>query len=197
MQLTDATSGLDAPGGASSQHEPYRPWQFGLRTLFIAMAVCGAGLAVISVAGTLWSVALIWFGVLIMAHVAANAWGSKIPSSREARLTEDASPSVGVTHAAVLESCGRATRLREQVSVRRTMIIAGSIGGLLGGIAGASALMASGIGIANLAGLAVGTLSSCVIGGLLGFLTSTFVQITTGAVREAAAAVPPVERRGD
>jgi hypothetical protein len=87
----------------------------------------------------------------------------------------------------------KGTRLREQISVRRTMIVAGTIGGLLGGAAGAAALTASGIGTAHLAGLALGTVSSCVIGGLLGFLTSTFVQITTGALREAAAGVSSAE----
>jgi hypothetical protein len=196
MQLTDATSGVDAPRFDSGRPSPSRPWQFGLRTLLLAMAVCGAMFAFMSVAGPLWSVVLVWFALLIVAHVAANAWGAKIPSSREARLTDDGSPPIQITRAAVQQSCGRATRLREQVSVRRTMIIAGGIGGLLGGIGGASALIAVGIGIAHLAGLAVGTISSCVIGGLLGFLTSTFVQITTSAVREAAAVVPPVEGRG-
>jgi hypothetical protein len=143
-----------------------------------------------SAAGPLWSVVLAWFAVLIIAHVAANAWGSKVPSCRAQRPMDDSPSRASVTQATVQASCGKATRLREQVSVRRTMIIAGGIGGLLGGIAGASALMASGIGAARLAGLTVGTLSSCVIGALLGFLTSTFVQITTGALREAASVVP-------
>ena len=157
------------------------------------MAVCGAMFAVMSVAGALWSVVLVWFAVLIIAHVGANAWGSKIPSSQTVRPGDDAPPPMLVTRATVEQSCGKASRLREQVSVRRTMIVAGGIGGLLGGIGGAAALVAS-IGTAPVAGLVLGTLSSCVIGGLLGFLTSTFVQITSSALREAAAVVPPIRR---
>ena len=86
---------MDAP--------PSRPWQFGLRTLLLGTAVCGAMLAVISAAGPLWSVVLAWFAILVAAHVAANAWGSKVPSCRAARPTEEPPAVAVVTVAADLQ----------------------------------------------------------------------------------------------
>jgi len=47
------------------------PFQFGLRSLFIATACFGALFAIMSLIGAMWSAILIWFLILALLHVVA------------------------------------------------------------------------------------------------------------------------------
>jgi hypothetical protein len=65
-----------------------------------------------------------------------------------------------------------------------------SIGGLIGGIAGATALTF--LASSSFAGALLGGLSSAVLGGIFGFLIASFVDILRTSVRESLDA----EKRG-
>jgi hypothetical protein len=81
-------------------------------------------------------------------------------------------------------------RLQCRTSLGNLVLVSAAIGGTCGGLAGAAALFW--LTSSSLAGAILGGVSSAVIGGLLGFLGASFVEIVRTSLREAIAA----ERRG-
>ena len=56
---------------------PAKPFQFGLRTLFVGIALLGVLLAIMVHLEPIWSLALVWSLLLVAAHVAGNVWGTR------------------------------------------------------------------------------------------------------------------------
>jgi hypothetical protein len=82
------------------------------------------------------------------------------------------------------------------VSLGSLVPVSATIGGACGGIAGGTALFW--LTSSSVAGAVLGGVSSAVIGGLIGFLGASFVEIVRTSLRDAIAAErgSAAERRG-
>jgi hypothetical protein len=164
------------------------PFQFGLRALFASVAgLCGL-FALMDVVGFPWSVVLAWFALLGFAHVAANAWGTKAARRRPSDRPGRGGPGCVATERALVQSV---IQLRGNKRPGRSMVAATVAAALVGGSLGTLLLVASALQRAGIAGVAIGGVSSAVVGGLFGFLASSFVEVAAGAWQEAAAADRP------
>lgn len=164
------------------------PFQFGLRALLGAVAVLSGLFAVIGAVGSVRSTVIVWFALLVIAHVGANAWGTKV--GRKGRV--NAAPRLDISADSKLPSasrpsCAGSSRLREKTRLGRTMFITTAAGAGLAGLSGTVSLSVAARGTVGWAGIFVGGVSSAVIGAFLGFLTSSFIAVSSRALREAAA----------
>ncbi|HUY89005.1 MAG TPA: hypothetical protein VMV10_09745 [Pirellulales bacterium] len=179
-------------GTSENSQTARRPFQYGLRALFLTMACLSALFATMGIVGPMWSTILVWFLVLALAHVIANRWGS------EGWNFDDASPpeTPDETDRAPLQAAPSppvdvpATQLRETTKLGWTMSIAAAGGALLGGAVGTGFLFWLGIERVGYAGIAVGGASAAVVGGLLGFLASSFISVAGSAWQEAVQGAP-------
>jgi hypothetical protein len=129
-----------------------------------------------------WLAAMVVVGSLA-AHVAGNALGTRLRDATDERLERP------VRHATPLPH-HEPSLLHERTSLGRLVPVSVGIGAVCGGVAGSYALvLATG---ASFAGAVIGGVSSAVIGGLVGFLAASFVEVIRTSLREAIAA----ERRG-
>ena len=172
--------------------------QFGLRTLFVAVTLCAALFAVMSVLGAVVSVALGWFLLLIAAHVAGNAWGTRIRDRRGSAGDIDERNGPPSNRMQRLQFAPLSS-LRERTGIGRVMLAASSIGAALGGVLGTYVLCqvnwnrlcaAHGLG-GSLFAIVLGGVSTAIIGGFLGFLTSSFLEVGLQALRQATREVSP------
>jgi hypothetical protein len=172
-----------------------RPFQFGLRALLLAMACLSVLFTVMSLVGPMWSTILVWFLVLAAAHVVGNCWGSRSWGADESTLGEEAESPVSERLAArgpLLEMS--ATQLRETTKLGWMMPLAASGSAVLGGAIGVGFLLWLGFEQVGYAGIVVGGCSAAVVGGLAGFLASSFVSVARGAWQEAVETAPATTR---
>ncbi|MBL8830162.1 MAG: hypothetical protein JNM18_24505 [Planctomycetaceae bacterium] len=157
--------------------------QFRLRTLFIAVAVLSALMALAVRIGPVWSLAIFWTALLIAAHVLGNAWGSRGTADTSARLRagthDDEPPQTGPIEFAPT------TRLHRSGGVGWSTIVLTALGVLAGGGAGAAVLIVMYAEQGVYIGIALGILCAAILGGFLGFLTATSLGMTLRAWREA------------
>jgi hypothetical protein len=167
-----------------------RPFQFGLRSLLIGVTLAGGLLAILVRLDWFWSLGLVWILLLAGAHVAANAWGTKVKQrvGRQSLQAEQTGPAPAIKFAP-------STRLRRSHSRGRTMLFCGAAGAVLGGIGGTLLLATVYVGRAGFVPIALGGGSAAILGGLLGFLSSSFLNVAGHAMREAAEGRSPAEGR--
>ena len=126
-----------------------------------------------------------WLAVVVVAasvamHVAGNAIGTRLRNSADQRLERIPSPPTQA-----LPSRPPA-HLERRTSLGRLVPVSVCIGGICGGVSGTIGLFS--LASASVAGALLGGFSSAVIGGLIGFLAASFVEIVRTSVREAIAA---------
>ena len=130
-----------------------------------------------------------WLAVVVVAasvamHVAGNAIGTSLRNAADDRLERmPAAPPQ-------LIPARPPAHLERRTSLGRLVPVSVCIGGTCGGLAGGIGLFS--LASASMAGALLGGISSAVIGGLVGFLAASFVEIVRTSVREAIAA----ERQG-
>ncbi|HVW38418.1 MAG TPA: hypothetical protein VHB99_13975 [Pirellulales bacterium] len=148
-----------------------------------------------SLVGPMWSTILVWFLVLAVAHVAGNCWGSRGWGAAESTLGEEAeSPASARDKTRGPLPDMSATQLCEAAKLGWTMPIAAAGSALLGGATGVGFLLWLGFEQVGYAGIAVGGCSAAVVGGLAGFLASSFVSVARGAWQEAVETAPSTTR---
>jgi hypothetical protein len=156
--------------------------QFRLRTLLGVVAVFSALFALMGAIGPLASLALVLFVAMIIAHIGGNALGTRLrdhASRQHPPCLADAA-----SLAAARQGGLTAARLQQRTPLGKMIVVASGLGGLAGAAAG-GALLVFWIHV-TLPGAAVGTLCSGIIGGFLGFLAGSFLEIAHDAWREAA-----------
>ncbi|HEV3005744.1 MAG TPA: hypothetical protein VGX78_14855 [Pirellulales bacterium] len=172
-----------------------RPFQFGLRTLLLWVAALAALFAVLGKVGPVWQVVIVWLLVLAAVHVLANAWGSRAGAARH--MPDPASDDKRGEAKSVAPCPPRfapATRLCETARLGRTPLTVALVGVLVGGSLGTLVFALVSWERSGYGGVIVAGISSAVVGGFLGFLSSSFLQTAVQALREAATGGPAVRR---
>ncbi len=162
-----------------------KPPQFTLRTLLIGMAVVAVLLGVATTVGTYWSMAVGLLLVLIAGHVAGNSLGTKLRDGAPRRKSEQFS-ATQPRRAASRRDVAMPTRLRVPARLHWINIVLSGVGALAGGYFGGSALVAS-YPDAPTSAFVLAYVSSGVLGGFAGFVTSSFLSVTRQALSEAHA----------
>lgn len=165
-----------------------RPPQFRLRTLFVGVALLCALLAVAKLLSPAAVLVLIVIVLSIVAHVAGNALGTQLRDRGNRRLNSPSSPSPHhpqTPPTLTQEHFAPASKLSSRYSLGLIVIpfiVVGSIGAAVGG----------GFWLANtvrekatLANMSLGIGAFAVIGGILGFLSGTFLKVMITANVEA------------
>lgn len=168
-----------------AQHQPLEAPRFTLRTLLLGMTLLSVLFALMTVLGTVYSVILIWSLLLVAAHVAANAWGTRQRRLDEAAFLADGKAVPRSSADAIHAAIAPATRLRERMRIDRYMIGVTCLGALAGGIAGGKILGQLYWQTAGFEAILLGAFSSSVLGGFFGFLVSSFLRVTLKALHEA------------
>ncbi|MBM4011082.1 MAG: hypothetical protein FJ286_06840 [Planctomycetes bacterium] len=147
--------------------------------LAVVIGVCCAAIGWLGIAG--------WIAVAVLAasvamHVLGNALGTRLRDATDRDLRRLRSDR-GETS---LLPRPREHRLGQRSGLGLLVPVSAGIGAACGGIAGTTALMAW--TSSSVAGAALGGASAAVIGGLIGFLGASFVEIVRVSLREAIAA---------
>jgi hypothetical protein len=173
------------------------PFQFRLRTLLAIVAAFGGLFAVMASISAVASVALGWFLLLVGAHVAANCWGERRRGACEHDsvralsddLSHDGAPGAATApHLAMVpRELPFAPRSRLGRSIRLGYGVLAAAGGIaiVSGLGGGYGLASLGFDHFGWPPLAFGVASFAVLGGWLGFLLASFVQVAAIAVWEA------------
>ncbi len=136
--------------------------------------------ALMSALGTIWSLMLVFFLSLILAHVMGNSLGTKLCS----RPSRQASPLVAQLGNLESFEVAGPRRLAEHSGLNRATIAMTLGGAIVGGAVGGTGLAATYPG-ASAGAVALGIISSAVLGGFFGFTASTFFSVARAALREA------------
>ena len=186
------TTQLDSESSAGGTPAERAPFQFGLRAMFVGVALLSVLFAIMGIVGPVWSTFIVWFLLLLAAHVSGNVWGTRktlrrIDDTSDGGLKGPPSDAAAVTDmpaVCALPGLHRGTRLRESTRLGWPMIVSTAIGIVGGGALGATLLWLS-RGGADYTGVVLGSLSSAVVGGFLGFLASSFLAVGLNAWQEA------------
>lgn len=144
--------------------------------------VIGIGCAAIGWLGVAGWIAAAVLAASVAMHVAGNAVGTRLrdATDRDLRRTHRGSDGFSPLPQA------RAHRLGQRSGLGLLVPVSAGIGAACGGVAGTTALVA--LTSSTVAGAALGGVSAAVIGGLVGFLAASFVEIVRVSLREAVAA---------
>jgi len=168
---------------ASATGSTWQPFQFRLRTLLGLVALAGGLCAAFVNIGPLWSILILWIGVLIAAHVAGNACGTARTGASPVLLRPP-------LEAARVCLNLRVTRLRERHGPGPLMRVGVGLGALAGGLVGTVVLWAVYWESFGPGPVGFGGASSAVVGGFLGFLSASFVEVAGRAWQEASDEIP-------
>lgn len=163
-----------------------RPPQFGLRTMLAFVAIVCALLAVSRLVEGYTMLVIVFFLLSIAAHVAGNAIGTRLrdnenrPGGRSTAANDAADAEVLTT-----AHFAPTTKLSRNQALGLTVIVCVGVGVVVGGAVGGW-LLAWAVGEkATWANMSLGIGAFGVIGGFLGFLTSSFLKVLITANIEA------------
>lgn len=151
----------------------------------LAVAACAVLFAIMRYVGFVWSTVLVWSVLLVLAHILGNVWGTRAkdkprePHPDDAQLPQEQWAERPIEFAPT-------TQLRGNRRLGLTMFILTAVGALVGFVLGVFALLMIYWDTLSYLSIAVGGASAAVIGGFLGFLTSTFLGVSLRAWNEAA-----------
>jgi hypothetical protein len=165
------------PSPPETPREP-RP-QFSLRALLGLVAVVAMMCAVITTLDPLWAIVIGWFVILVIGHVLGNSWSTRVgrgsgPPEQLAERPSDAGPPVFAP----------TSRLRHHVILGRAMFVSAALSAIVGCVLG-TLFVLNRPETPSWTGLLIGSASSAVLGGLLGFLVSSFLSVGLCALHEA------------
>jgi hypothetical protein len=156
--------------------------QFCLRTLMLSVTLCGVLFALMSALGGLWSIMIVLFLSLVVAHIFGNALGTQLrdANQRQPRPADRAEP-----YDAASPPVPTAQRLREHTGISRKLLVFAALCALVGGTLGGCGLVFMLGEQASVAAIGLGIASSAVLGGFFGFLLSSFCVVFSRALGEA------------
>jgi hypothetical protein len=182
----------------AADHADVRPLQFSMRTLLLSMAGVAVLVVVCQRIGPLWGTALVWFLILVAAHVAANSRGARPtrrPPSNRNDVAENASGYDDASRDNTLtrKRTSSADASKHSAPVTRLGISYGPAGRVLLCVITIGAALGATIGTVGLvfltnastSGILLGVISASVLGGILGFACGSFVLVMSRAFHEA------------
>ncbi len=169
------------------------PPRFTLRELLLAMTALSGLFGLMAAVGLWWSMAILLFLSLVLAHVLANSLGTRL-RDRASRCVLAEKMASREAAAPVQLQVAAPQRLTQRVRLHWITLVmaigAAVVGATLGG-AGLSSLYPD----AGLAAIGVGVVSSAVLGAFAGFATSSFLSVAQQALREALGDCNPAVHR--
>jgi hypothetical protein len=162
-----------------------RPPQFGLRTLLLLVAACGALFALGRWLDPIAVAALAFLAVSILFHVAGNAIGTRL---REIGDKPDAAMEellAAMPRQPRPQEFAPPTHLSQRRSLGWLIVVASSVGVTAGAVGGGLWTFAAGHGQVGLVNIAVGVVAFAVLGGIASFATFGFAQVLFGALWQA------------
>ena len=147
--------------------------------LAVVLGLACAAIGWLGLAG--WMAAFVLVASVAM-HVAGNAIGTQL---REA-TDRDVARFRSLAETRPLPAHREPSQLERRTSLGRLVPVSAGIGACCGGVTGATALAM--LTSSSPAGALLGGVSSAVIGGLIGFLGASFVEIVRTSLGEAIAA---------
>jgi hypothetical protein len=170
------------------------PPRFSLRALLLAMTALGCLFGLMAAVGGTWSLVLVFFLSLILAHVLGNSVGTKLRDRASRRVSPiESKPAAGPSSLRELAIAGPA-RLTERARLSRITLIATVGGALLGGAVGGTRFSEM-YPDSPLAAVALGMISSAVLGAFAGFAASSFLSVALPALGEALTDCDPAASR--
>jgi hypothetical protein len=157
--------------------------------LAVVLAIACAAIGWLGLAG--WMAAAVLLASVAM-HVAGNAIGTRLREATDHDLALRRNTALPAS--APLPASGP-THLERRSSLGRLVPISAGIGAACGGTAGTLSLLW--LTASSPAGALLGGGSSAVVGGLLGFLGASFVEIVLASLRESLAAERAATRPPD
>jgi hypothetical protein len=155
----------------------------------VVLAIACAAIGWLGLAG--WMAAAVLLSSVAM-HVAGNAIGTRLREATDHDLALRRNTSLP---AAAPPPVSGPTHLERRSSLGRLVPISAGIGAACGGTAGTLSLLW--LTASSPAGALLGGGSSAVVGGLLGFLGASFVEIVRASLRESLAAERAATRPPD
>jgi hypothetical protein len=160
--------------------------------LAVVLAIACAAISWLGLAG--WMAAAVLLASVAM-HVAGNAIGTRLREATDRDLARPRGLSADTAAGLPQLPVSSPSHLQRHSSLGRLMPVSAGIGAVCGGTAGAVALVW--LTGSSPAGALLGGGSSAVVGGLIGFLGASFVEIVRTSLRESLAAerasAPPAD----
>lgn len=168
-----------------SQLPANKPWQFSLRQLLGWLAGLSALFAVLAAVGGALAAIIVWILVLIAVHVAANAWGTRTWQPGTTRDEPAAHCPPRRYDAAHLAHAAPQSRISGEICVNWTMIGCTACGALAGLAVGGYVLLMAYGHTGKYGAIGFGATAATVLGAFLGFLSSSFLDVTLRTLWEA------------
>lgn len=159
--------------------------QFGMRTLFAFVTACCVLFALVGLMGQLWALAVGWMVLMTAVHVAANAWGIRLRQGRRVAALDETGEAPRRGELPPPLAFVPATRLRERASFSWLRVAVSVFLAIVSGIAGSGLLWLVAWGHIDYGSLSIAGISAAVIGCILGFLISSFLEVSLRAWWEA------------
>ena len=159
-----------------------RPPQFRLATLFTVTALFSALFAVMALVGATWAIAIAFFLTLVAGHVLGNSLGTRL--SNEAPGRADSPPAPLLAQPAPREHQLAANAAFQCGSLGLGTRLAAALAAVAGAAIGGSAFASAYWQHIDAAGVALVTCSFAVLGGLAGFMLSSFVTVLHRALSD-------------
>lgn len=183
--MTQAYNENMSAGPLYESDAPLKLPQFGLRTMFLAVALLGALFALMGLIGPLASAALLLVLALVGLHVAGNVVGTTLRNNAPVapeRMIDDLPPVV--LEPVVVRRDLPPPRLSEKTGLGRLDRLCAGLGAVAGSAIGSSILEYS--GDISVRGMVVGFVSSGVLGAIFGLMFGCFLGMSLSAWWQAS-----------
>lgn len=162
-----------------------QPLQFRLRTLLATMAAVSVVLALAVRLDFVWATALVWFAVLVAAHVAANAMGTHSAAHAPSRLRDEGRHASTRNFVDPKAACAPTTQLGANRNLGWAPAVIVVVGAVVAGAVGTALVVMHNDGRLGWPAIVLAAISSMGIGAFLSFLTASCAKVTASAWREA------------
>lgn len=176
-----------------SQETGLRPPKFSLRGLWLIMTVLCCLFALMAAIGLFWSAVLLLVLCLVMAHVLGNSMGTRLREHANRQVEHDRALGRREPPDVIRLNVDAPRQLTQRIRLKRitlVMTVGGAVVGAEFGGAGLAAIHPQ----APIGAVALGVVSSAVLGGFAGFLASSFLSVVRQALNEAhRGSTPPAK----
>ncbi|MEO8495918.1 MAG: hypothetical protein ABI614_12660 [Planctomycetota bacterium] len=179
MTTSDVESRFD------DQRPGLKPPRFSLASLFVGVAMLGVLFATMTYLGSYATLLLIFFALTIAVHVAGNAIGTQLRENGNRRPIANHDVAPRTRRPVASTDFAPASQLHHRSALGTPILITtvmGSVAAAVLGGYGLTTLMEH----PTLLTIALGIIASAVLGGIWTFGASSFLQVLSSALRQAA-----------